>query len=573
MTRLFLDVLAVTAGSMLLAGTALAQAQGNPDALLTGTVIQSGPLGYDENTKVNCRGYPTCTGSYQAHVREENCSNYLDFTGTFQLAGLDLSRSGTIQGSLTTTSPNVTRLAGGTCQIAGTSITESATYTGTWNLSTRRGSLHAVFGPQDVVDVNFTVDLGATAPVFPMTVDAQIGPVTSTVTASIQFRPQDVGRNGGVFVFASAPATRVVNGFEKAMQLGYARVGEKAGPVPCVLAQKNSSGQLVAVSAAQLTAFTTGAFSAAGQAVSILDNTPTPSVAGATFYVGYGASGAAMLSDGIFRNAALIPGDSVCPMLPYMTALWWNPAESGWGLNLSHQGGIAFATLFTYDASRAPMWLVMSAGVLQSDGLTFTGDLYRTTGPAFNANPFTPITGANVTTVGRMSIALSEANAAVLTYTVNGVEVQKAIQRQVYGSRASACLPTVESRAASTNYQDLWWNPAESGWGLNITHQDNTFFATLFTYESSGRGLWLVMSAGTRQADGSYLGDLYRTNGPAFDAAPFTPIGGSDVTLVGSMRLRFTDGNSGTLTYTYNGTTVTKSITRQVFSTPQSACN
>jgi hypothetical protein len=39
------------------------------------------------------------------------------------------------------------------------------------------------------------------------------------------------------------------------------------------------------------------------------------------------------------------------------------------------------------------------------------------------------------------------------------------------------------------------------------------------------------------------------------------------------MRLRFGDGNNGTLTYTYNGATVTKSITRQVFSTPVSACN
>ena len=39
------------------------------------------------------------------------------------------------------------------------------------------------------------------------------------------------------------------------------------------------------------------------------------------------------------------------------------------------------------------------------------------------------------------------------------------------------------------------------------------------------------------------------------------------------MRVRFTDGNNGTLTYTYNGTSVTKAITRQVFSTPVSTCN
>ena len=234
---------------------------------------------------------------------------------------------------------------------------------------------------------------------------------------------------------------------------------------------------------------------------------------------------------------------------------------------------MAFATLFAYDAARTPMWLVMPAGALQSDGRTFAGDLFRTTGPAFDANPFTPIGAGNVTQVGTMSISFSHANAGVMTYIVNGVSVTKGIQRQVFGARAATCLPTTSSRASSTNVQDLWWNPAESGWGINVTHQGNTLFATLFTYDAAGRGLWLVMSAGQRQGDGSYSGDLYRTAGSPFNANPFTPIGAGDVTLVGNMRLRFADGDNGTLTYTYKGATVTKSITRQVFSTPVSACN
>ena len=564
------------AGSLLASGGAAAQGTpNNPNVLVTGTLIQTGPLGYDENTKITCRGIPTCTGSYAAHVRQENCTNYTDHSGTFSATGLNLAQSGTLQGTIVTTTPDIRRLANNTCVFTGQIITETMTYTGSWNLATRSGTLRVTgpSGANDIFNIDITADLTATAPVFPMTVTSRIDSQTATVSANIQFRPQDVGRTGSVFVFASAPASRVQGGLlAKAVHTGLANTSTKADPVPCVLAQMSGS-QLVAVTAAQLQAFVTGAFTAAGTAVTILNNTPTPNVAGATFYVGYGANGSGMINDGIFRNAALIPGDSVCPMLPYMTALWWNPLESGWGLNLSHQGNIAFATLFTYEAGRTPMWLVMPAGTLQPDGLTFTGDLYRTTGPAFNANPFTPIGPANITDVGSMSISFSEANAAVLTYTVNGVEVQKAIQRQVYGTRASACLPTVDPRTSSTNYQDLWWNPAESGWGLNITHQDNTFFATLFTYDAAGRGLWLVMPSGVRQGDGSYTGDLFRTMGPAFNAAPFTPIGAADITDVGSMRISFANGNSGTLTYTYNGTNVTKAITRQVFSTPQSACN
>jgi len=255
------------------------------------------------------------------------------------------------------------------------------------------------------------------------------------------------------------------------------------------------------------------------------------------------------------------------------TALWWNAAENGWGLNVTHQGNSVFATLFTYDANRAPLWLSMSNGAMQADGVTFTGDLYRTTGPAFNANPFTPIGPSNYTRVGTMTVSFSGANNGTLSYTVNGVQVNKAITRLVYGSRAANCVPTTASRAGSTNYQDLWWKADEGGWGVNVTHQDNILFATLFTYDFSGRDLWLVMSGGFRQADGSYQGTLYRPSGPPFNANPFTPITEADLTPVGTMSFRFSNGESGTLSYTVNGVPVTKAITRLVFASPVAACN
>jgi hypothetical protein len=356
------------------------------------------------------------------------------------------------------------------------------------------------------------------------------------------------------------------------MKVGLARDHVKAFEKAdsCVISQLNSAGQLVAVTAAQLQAYLSGTLSAQGASVSIMDRVPTPNVASATFYVGYGTTAQRMLSDGIFRNAVQVPGSDVCPMLPAHTALWWNSRESGWGINLNHQGSTLFGTLFSYDASRAPLWLVMSDGRMQSDGVTYTGDLYRTTGPAFNAIPFTPLGPSNLTRVGTMSVKFDDADAATLTYTVDNVQVVKNIQRQVYGTRAANCLPTSESRASSTNYQDLWWNPAESGWGINVAHQDNILFATLFTYGANGRGLWLVMSNGARQADGSFWGELYQTSGPAFNATPF---GGVTVQPVGTMRLRFTDGNNGTLTYTYNDATVTKAIQRQVFAATFSTCN
>ncbi len=251
------------------------------------------------------------------------------------------------------------------------------------------------------------------------------------------------------------------------------------------------------------------------------------------------------------------------------TALWWNQAEPGWGINVSQQGNIAFATLFTYDSSGAPLWLVMSGGARQGTGDTFTGDLFRTTGPAFNAVPFTPISAANLSRVGTMTLAFSGGATGNLTYSVNGVTVTKPIQKQVYGARAATCASTSGSRSAATNYQDLWWNSAESGWGVNLTHQGNILFATLFTYGSTGQGMWLVMSGGTRQADGSFLGDLFRTTGPVFNAQPWTP---ATALRVGTMKLRFQSGESATLEYTVNGVSVAKTITRQVFSSPPAVC-
>jgi len=257
------------------------------------------------------------------------------------------------------------------------------------------------------------------------------------------------------------------------------------------------------------------------------------------------------------------------------TALWYNPSESGWGINFDQQGDILFASLFTYDENGAPMWLVMSNGARQGSADAFAGTLYRTTGPAFNANPFTAIGPANISTVGTLSVTFSSAASGTLTYTYNGAAVTKAITKQVFGSHAPTCVGTFGDRSSLTNYQDLWWAGAsESGWGVNIAHQDNTLFATLFTYDATGKGMWLDMPGGTRQADGTYLGDLYVvTHGSPFNAQPFNPISASDVRKVGTMHLQFQSGTSGTMSYSVDGVNVTKAITRQEFSGPLPACS
>lgn len=246
------------------------------------------------------------------------------------------------------------------------------------------------------------------------------------------------------------------------------------------------------------------------------------------------------------------------------TALWWNPAEPGWGLNVNHQGNTVFATLFTYDAV-GPMWLVMSAGERQADG-TYQGTLYRTTGSAFNANPFT---GATATSVGTMRLAFLGDHIANIAYTFDGVPVSKSLTRQAFGELPS-CTWSAFDRSFENNYQDLWFNPNEPGWGVNITHQGDKVFATLFTYDATGRGLWLVMSDGVL-ASGGFSGPLYRTTGPVFNASPWVA---AIPTQVGTMTFApsGSDGSGATLTYTFENVTVTKQVQRQVFSTLKPLC-
>lgn len=245
------------------------------------------------------------------------------------------------------------------------------------------------------------------------------------------------------------------------------------------------------------------------------------------------------------------------------TALWWNAAEPGWGINVNHQGNKVFATLFTYDAA-GPIWLVMSDSTRQGDG-SYEGTLYRTTGPAFNTVPFT---GVAATAVGTMRIAFSGTNAATLTYTFNGTQVAKSLTRQEFGTLPN-CGWSAFDRSYARNFQDLWYNAAEPGWGVNLTHQGTKLFATLFTYDASGRGTWLVMSDGVQGTGGSYSGPLYRTSGPLFNANPWVA---ATATQVGTLSFSPSNGNAATLSYTFNGVTVSKQVTRQTFASLKPLC-
>ena len=61
------------------------------------------------------------------------------------------------------------------------------------------------------------------------------------------------------------------------------------------------------------------------------------------------------------------------------------------------------------------------------------------------------------------------------------------------------------------------------------------------------------------------------SSGPEFNAVPFNPAN-VVATAVGTAAFAFSDGNTATFTYTVNGVTQTKDITREVFQSPGTVC-
>jgi len=115
----------------------------------------------------------------------------------------------------------------------------------------------------------------------------------------------------------------------------------------------------------------------------------------------------------------------------------------------------------------------------------------------------------------------------------------------------------------AVDYTDHWWNAQESGWGISIMqHPSDRLFAVWFVYNQSGQPVWYTLQ-GSWITPAQFTGPVYRTMGPYFGGL-FDPsqVG---ITQVGTGTLYFPDANSGRFSYTVEGVSGTKLITRLPF--------
>ena len=145
-----------------------------------------------------------------------------------------------------------------------------------------------------------------------------------------------------------------------------------------------------------------------------------------------------------------------------------------------------------------------------------------------------------------------------------------------FGKWLAVLLAAAAPLAHAGKYTDLWWNPQQSGWGVNVVQQLETAFVTLFVYGADGKPTWYVAPAAHvvayQGARPIFSGELYRAEGPAhtgpFDPSKVKPhdAGQLSLEILADDRLR--------LYYNVEGSPqIVKELTRQTWQQPVLAAN
>jgi hypothetical protein len=134
----------------------------------------------------------------------------------------------------------------------------------------------------------------------------------------------------------------------------------------------------------------------------------------------------------------------------------------------------------------------------------------------------------------------------------------------------AALLALASPAIRAADYTDLWWNPAESGWGVNVVQTDNFMFLTFFIYGQDQKPTWYTAGL-VLDSTGAYSGGLYATTKGTHYAQPWNPNDASTAQQIGnaSFRPSGTNAYEATLTYVVDGVgTAIKAIERESLRPP-----
>jgi hypothetical protein len=234
-----------------------------------------------------------------------------------------------------------------------------------------------------------------------------------------------------------------------------------------------------------------------------------------------------------------------------LTGLWWNANEPGWGVSVTQHAAMVFISWYTYDQTGTPIWYTISSCPILVNACT--GDIYEISGGKSFVTPWDD-SAKVITKAGTGILSMLNEHTGVFSFTVNGLSGSKSITRSVF---------TTGSTLPDPDFSDLWWTPGESGWGVALTQQHETIFATLFGYDEAGDPIWYFAS-NCKVSGTSCSGDLYKTAG---GINPFETWDGANLALskVGFVEFAFADSTNGVMNLFIDGVSGTKVITRLLF--------
>ena len=206
-----------------------------------------------------------------------------------------------------------------------------------------------------------------------------------------------------------------------------------------------------------------------------------------------------------------------------LTDHWFVPDEPGWGVAMSHQGGVVFLVLFHYSRTHVnaqgkamPEWFVapdMRAGSFASKSSPaiplFEGTLYSTTHASL-ASTFQP-GNTQVTAVGDVTLfPVPDGTSATLNYRIGSTRVTKQLRRMSFSRlpleghytvnmnyRISNGGPDASCQGAGAGVAtESWRIEAAAGGGYRLTRPDGTELLEVEQAGRSAKGVVRAMTAG-----------------------------------------------------------------------------
>jgi hypothetical protein len=134
--------------------------------------------------------------------------------------------------------------------------------------------------------------------------------------------------------------------------------------------------------------------------------------------------------------------------------------------------------------------------------------------------------------------------------------VPYAMRRLLATTLLAAAFPAAAQIVPAQNWSDMWYNAAESGWGLSFTQhrETNQVYAVWYTYDprepdpaGQFKPLWIVMPGGVWTSAMSITGSVFvLTATPVVQ--PWVPAN-LKLDSVGTFTIQFNDSGTGTFTY------------------------